>query len=274
MGLTPGVAAVHATSKIPAQMFRLHVPPQLLGPRVPFNPSLAVHRDRLRVIVRLARLGGYDTINCLGWIGQQWDLCNPRIVHRYIEDCRLFVWRDQLHATGTAVIGAIGAGRAQMAMVTFDDADAIVRSEMLPAGGPCEKNWMPVVRGEALAWVYSTRPLIVLPYEACHPHREGVSFDLRGGSQLVPYKDGFLAVVHEQHRAAGIGYIHRLVWFSADLKTVKVGRRFVLRAYGIEFVAGLARWRDHWVMSFGAGDSDAWLAVVNDATVAQYLEEV
>ncbi len=113
---------------------------------------------------------------------------------------------------------------------------------------------------------------------------------IRGGSQLVEYDDGYIAVVHEVFhppyvdvgwnpllggfppKAPGgqksqVVYLHRFAVFDRDLMSVRLGRHFYFNRVGIEFCAGLTRWRGRLVVSYGVTDNEAWLIQVSKAAV-------
>ena len=64
-------------------------------------------------------------------------------------------------------------------------------------------------------------------------------------------------------------YLHRFVWLDAGDQVRQLTEPFVFLARGIEFAAGLAWHEDgeRLIVSFGARDSEAWIATVSSADV-------
>jgi glycosyltransferase involved in cell wall biosynthesis len=140
-----------------------------------------------------------------------------------------------------------------------------------------EKNWMPVVESDhdfvyRLDTVYhangAARVATVSPTSIyCN--------DISGSSQAIPFKAGYLAVVHE----ASTGpdgkrtYWHRFVWFDMDMTLRRISLPFVFYARQIEFCAGLCAHPNgsDLVLSFGVRDAEAHLATVNIEEVSTML---
>jgi len=146
-----------------------------------------------------------------------------------------------------------------------------------------EKNWMPVVVREGeerLRFVYSTDPCIVLTFEMgsklTNPRPGDVkpSGVLRGGSPLAPFKDGYIAVVHEVSGAKPRegAYSHRFVTFDSQLNRRQIGRPFYFQHKGIEFCCGLAKMSDDvYCASYGVDDKRAFACEVATATIEDML---
>lgn len=283
--------------KLPATLVSIEIPEQLkFAAGAPgwaaLNPSVAVWNGELWCVVRLWEgwSGGKTaprTVNVLGRLGPDW---RPRPMKtpegEHYEDLRLFVRGDRLAACGTTTDNRPLHG---IAVLDLSPAGDIVKGHSVPSPR-IEKNWMPVVDNFAadgpqfrpgvdrdqLRFIYSVDPqLQVLEYRGS----AGTSVEeltacagyLRGSSQLAPYEDGWIAVVHERWHVLGGEdrryYLHRFVRFDRALTTVKIGETFYFRDPGIEFCAGLAHWQGKWVLSFGYKDKEAMLAHVTDATM-------
>jgi hypothetical protein len=201
------------------------------------------------------------------------------------EDMRLFNWNGALWCTAN-VRELSPAGRCQQVLGRIDESAG--RSHMLtdwrvlrPEAGPQhEKNWMPFVEDGALRLLYLCDPTTVLDENAAVLRRSPAAVDgahFQGGSQLVPMQGGWLAAIHEvTWRNERRFYQHRFIWFDTAHTLKAVSRRFILRQNGIEFVAGMAWHPDgkRLVLSYGVGDSSAWLATVNAEDVAVLLRPV
>jgi hypothetical protein len=103
---------------------------------------------------------------------------------------------------------------------------------------------------------------------AVFPPPRGVRSIIRGGSPLLSYKDGWLAVVHQVHEPAQ--YIHRFAVFDYNLTQAWLGEPFFFqRLGGIEFCAGLVEHEGKYLISFGARDSHALVAIVEPQTIEE-----
>ena len=289
------------------------LPASLPPPYIAMNPSVAALGGDLRVLLRGVNYsidgnGAYAirdaagvvrTRNYLAQLDDALRLAQPVAVADHsdrpiaanttilgFEDCRLFHWRKRWWASAT-VRDQDATMRAEMVLLALDDYGTVQTSRTLRGYGTQthEKNWMPCVRGDELLFVYGCDPLTVLKVvqlddqtarvELLVRHTPTVSADyLRGGSQLLWFDDGWLAVTHE---VVCVGssrhYLHRLIWLNEDFQLCRVTLPFFLQHEGIEFVAGIARVpsRDSFVISFGVRDAAAHLAEISTASVRAAL---
>ena len=289
-----------AALKLPAALHPLHVdtglllqPTRLAAAWMVHNPSIAVHDGRLRAVVRVLSRVHRASFIVVGFLDEKWQLTGARLVqdrvpgsrnmhgmtHGY-EDCRLFSRRSRLCASATVCNQVPNDPRPKITVLDFDDVGDVVASHVQPSNRH-EKNWMPVVDGDALRFVYSADPRIVLDYDdethAVRPSACDVNLHaatLRGGSQLIPYESGFVSVVHEVHKESDgrYSYLHRLMLFDRELHRVRLSKPFYFHTLGIEFCAGLAQWNGSFVMSFGIADREACLAVVHRDVLRRMVE--
>jgi len=190
-------------------------------------------------------------------------------VHGF-EDARLFAWRDKWWATAT-VCDFTEHGSREIALFPIENDGTIVRAE--PLRGPwsmhAQKNWMPLVDGGALSFVYAAAPTtIVSLYRPDGPldySPAGCTFGhgrLRGGSQGVRVDGGWLFVVHDvAFPASGRIYLHRFVFFDAQHQLLSMTDPFYFEKLGIEFCAGLAQVGDKLVASYAVNDGSARFGV-------------
>ena len=177
-------------------------------------------------------------------------------------------------------------GRCQIVLskltIASDHAVAIDESHELPfltAYGH-EKNWMPIL-GRDHAWVWGTEPTVVCRFDdvtnSLVPSRTAKgNLGLRGGSQVVWWANGWLAVIHDVvHAGALRTYRHRFARWDADWNLVQVTDSFRLGddPYGLEFCAGLVVSRDgeRLILSVGIGDERA---EVIEMTVPDWLIKI
>lgn len=135
-----------------------------------------------------------------------------------------------------------------------------------------EKNWMPAGFGKfvyRMGKVVDSWGAIYADYK---PNIESSS--ISGGSQLIPFRDGYLALVHQAHtKPDGTRfYMHRWAYFDTNINPVLLSHSFYFLERGIEFAAGLA-WSggQHLMMSFGFQDKEPWIATVTVCDVERML---
>jgi hypothetical protein len=106
----------------------------------------------------------------------------------------------------------------------------------------------------------------------------GIKVDhISGGTQLIPFRGGKLAIVHEARIYPGTSrryYMHRFVKFGKDDTVQQISRPFVFNDKQIEFAAGLA-WSpaddDTLVVTYGVRDCEAWIGTMNATEVDAFL---
>lgn len=144
-------------------------------------------------------------------------------------------------------------------------------------GTDYEKNWAPIIRGvnHDLQYVYRLDKLMING-QIVKTQRNFACENISGSSQWVPFRRGYMAVVHEAivHPSTGKRvYQHRFAWTDINFSVVKLSLPFVFQQVQIEFCAGIAlhpNGRDY-VLSFGVRDEEAWLATVHATDIAQTL---
>ena len=196
-----------------------------------------------------------------------------------LEDARLVFWDNKYYACGVRRDTTTnGQGRIEFSELEITDnkVEEINRNriEVPDTTSYCEKNWMPVKDqpfhfikwtnptelikvdlGENLSkTIYQSEEFIALPY------------DLRGGSQLIPWTDNtYLAIVHEckfapknfnGHKDAD--YYHRFVIWNADWSIKYISDNFNFMTGRIEFCIGLEQVGDDIIIVFGFQDNAAY----------------
>jgi len=201
-----------------------------------------------------------------------------------LEDARLIELDDRWVVSAT-VRDRNDAWRCEIAVATVDPSDAA--SEILVLPSPVddrhEKNWMPFYADDALHFVYSLGPTVVLRVDertgelttvATRPAPDWTA-GLRGGSQALRVDDGYVFVAHEvQPGPAQRDYVHRLVHLTADWQFDAVSPAFRFLGPGVEFCAGIARLDNDVVMSFGSEDRAAYLIRVPLAPLLALLTPI
>lgn len=273
-----------------------------------FNPSICTHNGKIYVIQRVANYvitpegyyiiqdeGVVKTKNFLVEMSESLEVISSREI-KYptsfdtplcgrilgLEDCRVFVWNDQLWVSATSLqLNAEGVCEIHIARIedvggslSFTDVQKIT-----PADVPFqhEKNWMPFVKDGNLFWIYRSDPTRVIDRtgRTVRLSTPGICAEtFSGGSQLVWTPRGWLALIH--HSVDGVlrkrAYLHRFVLFDENLNLAAYSPPFFFRHKGVEFVCGLALLDgDRLVVGFGVDDSESWLAELSFSTVMKGL---
>jgi tetratricopeptide (TPR) repeat protein len=204
-------------------------------------------------------------------------------VHGF-EDMRLFEWRNKWWATAT-VCDFTDDGQREITLLELDLDGAVVRAEPLRGQWSvhAQKNWMPLIDGDAAKFVYATSPTPVIfdliegqGNHAINPGDPVIPGHgrLRGGSQGVRVDGGWLFVVHDvAFPGDGRLYLHRFVLLNEQLKLVAMTDAFYFEQLGIEFCAGLAEAGDKLVASYAVNDGSARLGIFDQRAVLAALRE-
>jgi hypothetical protein len=296
----------------PVRHLRIDVPPAEPGWST-FNPTLIEHAGQLLAIVRssnyrivdgryempaadggqirsrslLVRLTNDLAVRDCRTITDP-DYPKSGYVVTGLEDCRLRHTRKGIGVSATVRdVAPFTDGRCRIAAADLDVDTATLANlrvlDSLATPGD-EKNWMPIEgRG---GWLYACShaghvvtvdddPSLPGGWQICRRSPSPVLAQwFRGGSQLVPFRDGWLCVIHEVaiidggHRA----YEHRFVWFDNQMRLARVSQPFTFQVRrGIEFAAGLVADEGRVVASYGVCDAEAWLAELRADDVWQLL---
>lgn len=146
--------------------------------------------------------------------------------------------------------------------------------------GQTQKNWT-IVQDKPTKIIYSFSPLIVLDVHGgtvkeCLHKEVDLSPDVRGGSPLIRFNNGYLTCVHEViYNNGDRCYFHRFIMLNLSLDEV-IGRSnlfyFIEPQFTIEFVCGMVCDGDEVVISFGNIDKSAHLIRVQKAEVEKLLD--
>jgi tetratricopeptide (TPR) repeat protein len=199
------------------------------------------------------------------------------------EDWRLFSHEGSEYAVAS-IRNTNAEGIAQQYLLTLDH-NAIARAVPLSTvADGTQKNWMPVVGCHDMTFVDSCSPRRIRKHDP-ESGTTTIVIDepsnpffsrFRGGSQLVPWLGGFLAVVHENMDYIHTTrlYLHRFVFFDSDLHITHCSDQFWFAKRGIEFCAGLRHESTSFIASFGIEDREAWLVSIPEQEIWASLRSV
>jgi hypothetical protein len=207
-----------------------------------------------------------------------------------LEDARIFKWDGKLYTSGVRRdLDTKGTGRMELCeiIVTDDNVKEISRFRIPPPNDPksyCEKNWMPILDKpyHYVKWGNPTEVVRVNPEkQSCETtslsKQVWMPRDLRGGSQVIPAGDFYIACTHEVDLLKSeVGrkdavYRHRFVVWDKDFNIVKYSKDFAFMSGDVEFCIGMDRHNGNLLMTFGFQDNVAYLLVVPENIVEEFI---
>jgi hypothetical protein len=198
-----------------------------------------------------------------------------------LEDCRIVKWDDKLYISGVRRDTTTnGEGRIELSELKIDgdQVKEITRHRLQPPGNYsyCEKNWMPVVDKE-YEYVKWSNPVEVVKADLETNKTSqvylGRSFyyprDFRGGSQVIRLNDKYrFCCVHtvnlfnsEQRRKNAI-YRHCFIIWDNNWNIIKYTPEFTFLDAKIEFCAGMTKYKNDFIITFGYQDNTPYLVRV------------
>jgi predicted GH43/DUF377 family glycosyl hydrolase len=208
-----------------------------------------------------------------------------------LEDARLVYWNNKLFLSGVRRdTTANGQGRIELSEVIIENniTKEISRQRLpapLPNNSYCEKNWMPIV-DRPYEYVKWTNPTEVVRYNPTTQTTETIvstkfqplnTRDLRGGSQVIPYKNHYLAVLHEvdlfrsEAGRKNATYRHRFALWDKNFNLLRVSPVFDFMEGKIEFACGMTEYNDQILITFGFQDNIAYLLAANKSTIDEMV---
>jgi hypothetical protein len=208
-----------------------------------------------------------------------------------LEDGRIVRWDDKLYIIGVRRDTTTnGEGRMELSELEIQDQKVVeVSRTRIPAPGNnksyCEKNWVPILDKpfHFIKWHNGTE---VVYYDIeqrtttaviTHPWKDLGCADLRGGSQIIPYKDYYISLPHTTYlfkspagRKDGI-YRHRFVIFNKKFEIIKISSEFSFLGADVEFCIGMTEYNDNFLITFGFQDNAAYLLKVTKKFLDQFL---
>jgi len=193
-----------------------------------------------------------------------------RTMYRYdgYEDCRLF-WHDGEWRALGATRAWNEQGICEAVLLTVKDRGFVDPKILSDIQDGHQKNWMPVA-GTATGGRFVV--IADCAEEGCP-----VTERFRGGSQLVPFGDGWLCIIHEialKMNGRRV-YDHRFVYFDRGFALSAFSEPFSFTGEDIEFCAGLTYSDERTLIaSFGVWDREAWIAKIDGREIEDQLQWV
>lgn len=195
-----------------------------------------------------------------------------------LEDVRLFCWDGKLYTSGVRRdLDTIGTGRMELCEIEVHD-NRVVEVSRVRIEPPnnqksyCEKNWMPILDlpYHYIKWGNPTEVVKVNPETGTSEivflgERKDIPRDLRGGSQVISWRDYYVAITHEvdlfksETDRKDAVYKHRVCFWDKNFNLVKWTDDFSIMGGHVEFCVGLSQQGSDFLMTFGFQDNAAYL---------------
>lgn len=202
-----------------------------------------------------------------------------------LEDARIVVWDDKLFLCGVRRDTTTnGQGRMELSEIKDGVEVSRTRIPALHDTSYCEKNWMPILDKPYHFMVWSS-PVTVARYdvekkETFLVHQgEEEDLKLRGGSQLIPWNGGYIALVHntnfflDETGKKQATYTHRFLFWNRQWELVKKSPEFSFLSGNIEFACGMCEYKNDFLITFGFQDNAAFLLRAPQNLVEEFLNE-
>jgi hypothetical protein len=216
----------------------------------------------------------------------QWDFVG-------LEDVRLIEWEDKIYGIGVRRdLDTKGTGRMELSEFQFlDNGVKEVSRYRIPGPAPddeyCMKNCTPI-EGMPFHLLKWTNVTALMKFDPTRNNNTEVFVtteyapgygDMRGGSQVIKYKDGYITLIHEtslynsEQGKKDATYRHRFVTWDKDFKNQKFSKLFSFLNAKIEFSCGLADYGDSFLITFGLTDNTAYILKVPKSFIEGFLNE-
>lgn len=210
-----------------------------------------------------------------------------------LEDARIFEWDDKMFICGVRRdTTPNGQGRMELCEIEVRDNEVVElsRFRIPPPNDPnsyCEKNWMPVLDQpyKFVKWSNPTEVVEADPKEkTCKTtHLTGqisLPRDLRGGSQIVPWGELYIALTHEVDLfSSEVGrkdavYRHRFIVWDKDWNIVATSKDFSIMNGHVEFAVGMCHYEENKILiSFGFQDNASFILECPAEAIVEFINE-
>ena len=209
-----------------------------------------------------------------------------------LEDSRIVKWNDKYYISGVRRDTTHnGEGRMELSELNYPSMPLKEISRFrIPAPGKddtyCEKNWMPI-QDQPFHYMKWSNPVEIVKYDPDEKttttvhlgeHDPNLSYSLRGGSQVIPYKGGYLALHHITHlfrseagRKNAI-YRHQITHWDKDWNVIKRSKVFDFMDASIEFACGIAKHNNNYLITFGFQDNAAFILKISENALEEFID--
>jgi hypothetical protein len=188
-----------------------------------------------------------------------------------LEDLRLYFVGTELFATASCTENNLRARVVRLRLVPDGGGFKIKEIQPIrsnPDPSSVEKNYVPVIT-KGHTYIRAHQPTSIVKFEANKleiPTKVGNrGFDnfLRGSSQLIPYRDGYLSICHKTKLEKRRGktfkvYDHVFVSYDSELNALGYGPSFTFLNSLIEFACGFVILGNNAYITFSISDSSSY----------------
>ena len=209
-----------------------------------------------------------------------------------LEDARIFRWDGKLYLSGVRRDeDTVGTGRMELCEIVVDSNTVKQVSQLriqppLDPNSYCEKNWMPILDKpyHYIKWSNPTEVVKINPNTGTSEQiftdkKNPIDGYPRGGSQVIPWRDGYVAITHEVDLFnSEVGrkdavYYHRVLFWDKNFNLQKWSKKFFITGGHVEFCVGLAIHNGSMLMTFGFQDNAAYLLKFDDSVLEEFLND-
>lgn len=197
----------------------------------------------------------------------------PELI-RGVEDCRIISRDGEWYINAVMLEQHTPRARICLYKMSNDfEASYVDTFEGAETDKP-EKNWMTYHDADSLNFDFV----------------KGGPDGIRGGSSLISYENGYLALCHRTYLSSfehynpltfGIqkgvkrNYTHVFVSYDLDLNVVATSEEFTFRPEGgIEFGSGLIQKGEELYITYGVDDKESWMAKIDLDKVKKLMKEL
>lgn len=214
-----------------------------------------------------------------------------------LEDGRLVFWDNKLYLTGVRRDTTTnGQGRMELSELEVgDDYVKEISRYRIPTpfniDSYCEKNWMPILDMpfHYIKWADPTEFVKVdEKNDICEElvkKTDRIVNDftgdggLRGGSQVIPWGDNYIAITHEVDLfKSEVGrkdavYRHRFIVWDKNWNIIKYSKSFSFMDGHVEFCVGMAEYKGDFLITYGFQDNAAYLLRVPQKAIEDFIND-
>lgn len=262
----------------------------------PFGPLTYIHPENdmhLRTTNYYCELdGNFDICKYIKVDTSLFDTYEPLWDFVGLEDARIFEWNKKIYLSGVRRDTTTnGQGRMELSEIKIDK-DNVKEISRVRIEAPndvnsyCEKNWMPIIDKpfHYVKWSNPTEVVKINPIKGTSEtvilsNRIDMFGDLRGGTQVIPFKDGYFAITHEvdlfnsEEGRKDAVYYHRFITWDKNFNIIKVTPRFNFMDGNVEFAAGITEYEDNYLITFGFQDNASYILKAPKKVIEEFIYE-
>jgi hypothetical protein len=247
------------------------------GPLAYLNPENDIHLKTINFLCEMKN--DLSIKKVLKVDTSKLDVKNPKWEFHGLEDARLITWNDKTYLTGVRRDTTDnGQGRMELSEILINSTFAKERTRIriehpTDKNSYCEKNWMPIedIPFHYVKWVNPTEIVFADIINSTssvvsqNNHKVPNLMDLRGGSQVIRYKDYRIAIVHDvdlkknYQGQKDATYMHYFVIWDINWNLIHISERFSFMDAEIEFACGMCLFKGDLLITFGFQDNAAFM---------------